>query len=253
MHLGRRSNLFYAGELKKFNRSFHARRCTCGEAAKDCDFWGPLISQEMKYFNRGIDKDISILLFVKNMKSLFFGNSRKLIEEEKAFLENLAIYKEEKNQAVSIMIDSSKSLNRLVMYREMKDLEVYTIYLERDLRANIASFVKRGNGVLNSYLRLKINGALIKRYLSRNKINHIKIKYEDFISQPEETIQNILHKFNIKDEGVSASENETVHLISGNEKTRFRTTTGNYKIDQSANLQDPFSNWQKNILRLLGI
>lgn len=253
MHLGLQAPVFYAGEFKKFNESFKDRTCTCGLAAASCPFWGKIIEEEVSYFSRAIDKDVGIFLVSKSLSALFFGVGKKRIEMESGFYQRMSQRISEIHPEAKYILDSSKSLNRLIMYKSMKNLEIKTIYMERDLRANIASFVKRGEGLITSYFRLKVNKALMKWYMKRYKVNAVKVTLEEFISSPDDTIRKITDHLGIPFEAENHRITPPLHLISGNRKTRFASTSSNFQIDKEVNQQDPFTPRQKRILKWLGV
>ncbi|WP_235297417.1 hypothetical protein [Portibacter marinus] len=253
MHLGLQPAIFYAGEIKKFNLSFHERTCTCGKAAIDCPFWGQIISDHSAYFAEPIEKDIGIQLFYKNIKPFFSRPTSIKKEEESIFLKDLYAIALKNFPQTEFILDSSKSLSRLHLYRSMPNIQVTTIYMERDLRANIASFVKRGKGVLSSYLRLKINKWVMFQYLKRHKIQFLSISLEEFLEHPQGTLTSILEFVGVAESKSELKQTDQLHLISGNRKTRFGSTSSNFKVNKKVNEQDPFTNRQKIILGWLGL
>ena len=241
----------YVGEIKKLDQSFKDRFCTCGEDAERCPFWGPFIVRHQEYFNKPAKSNNGFYRFFSTYKSILTQSSKEEIEYERSFLDDLVIRCLKFNEGTEFIMDSSKSLKRFITLSKMKGIEIYPIFIDRDLRSNLASFVKRGKGLLRSYLRLRINRYLILNHLNKNEIAHVKVNYERFVKHPDETRKNVWNFVGLSEEGFEDVPIIGTHQITGNRKTLLQFPENQAII--KLNEKEPFSPIQKILLRILGL
>ncbi len=246
LHLGNKEGIFHAGEIKHFNRSYKDRNCICGETAEGCPTWGPFIRKEIEYFEKEIMRNDPLSLLRLIFKSMFIGYKHTEISRERDFLASLVELSQN-----SFILDSSKSLHRLIMLRKLEDIELHTIYLERNLRSNIASLVKRGESLMSSFLRVKVNRLLIRRYLRRHQVNYHRVTFEDFLTQPSKVMTDILEYLGLED-SATVFRWEGIHLITGNTRTREKILKRSIEIDPTVNEEEPFTKVQLRLLKILG-
>lgn len=152
--------------------------CSCGQNMQKCGFWG-------KFYEKLMNKNLSLSekydIVIENFND-YFGKD-------------------------SVIIDSSKNISSLKFLSRKDDIELKAIFLIRDVRAysmsywtkfsqkkygiknTITNYIRK-NVVLNFYKWYLANKYIIQ-YLTKNKIDFIKISYEELCFYPEVTLKEI--------------------------------------------------------------
>jgi hypothetical protein len=99
---------------------------------------------------------------------------------------NMALYRAIAAQSeVEILVDASKSPNRLALLLEIPEIELYVVHLVRDGRAVINSY-RRKNwsrwGTYRKWLAVCLACRILNRHAARGWIN---MKYEDLAANPK--------------------------------------------------------------------
>ncbi len=188
-------NLNMADSLQKENKRF----CDLsGKRLTESEFWKDIIEEikrnDLKIFGRQ-GKDKFKLFF-----SLFSPKLSKGSKYDDKKILGLILRKaqEFKGKNVKVLVDSSKSLRRLI-FLSRDDIDLYVVHLVRDPRGHIYSLRKKKKNFLYLFFRwLKLN-CLISLYLKiffpeRKKLN---INYTSFVKDPEKYIEIINQKFGI--------------------------------------------------------
>jgi hypothetical protein len=252
-HLGGLKNVFFAGEIKRYGKRIFSRRCTCGKNTLECEFWSKMINSNSEYFSMSSRNDNILRKAISNFKYILLGPSRKSISIEKKLMQNLYHFTNHTFEKCNYIVDSSKSLNRLIVLKAIPDIEVHTIYLKRNLRDNLASFVKREQNMILNLLRLRINDWLIKWYLKRKSIKHYRMSYEDFVSNQKSTTKDLCDFFKMDSCEEKLNDDLKYHVVSGSSKTR-RSYEDNPRMKiTNMNIDEPFSKHQQKILKILGL
>lgn len=144
------------------------------------------------------------------------------------------IYRKSKknNPNLEYILDSSKSLCRLMYYLQRSDeLDIYPVFIMRDIPALAYSWSKKGreekglverNYLESVFATLQIHiGSLALRDLLNNE-NWSTIDYKKFIKNPKKIINKLNKKLNIsipenKTDLLYAINNSVHHNINGNE------------------------------------
>ena len=170
----------------------------------DCPFWGTVLASvygdsaqsaldqltaELKIFRRQYRKT--------NWKRK--AERTRLAERNRGFLERMSglYHAAAKTADASVVIDSSKSPEIAAALSLTNDLELILVNLIRDPRAIAVSWVKRNNDfgmARKSAERWKQRQLELRQFNNIPGIEFITLRYEDFVSQPQEFLQLILER-----------------------------------------------------------
>ncbi len=207
------------GEMHQFFEHLQEdKKCSCGSELNRCVFWSPILS-ELNYKNHQIVSHVQITSEKErhsNIGKYLFKkktNKRYLEIQEKYFT---AI---SKNTNATWLLDSSKYIARFLLLKRSGALNVKGIYVVRDIRGVINSFNKQVQtpkspmSTIFYYWLINFFGQVV---CALNK-DVIKIKYEDFVSNPEIATNLIYnHVFVRKSRVTLPNEFEIPHIIGGN-------------------------------------
>ncbi|NNF33783.1 MAG: hypothetical protein HKN68_06725 [Saprospiraceae bacterium] len=245
-------DISYLGEIKKMNDSYLNRYCSCGKKAEVCEFWGPIIQRNRGVFSRKEPSDAAWYRLISTWKAIFKISNSKIISDDGRLISDIHNVLSDTKQGEQIILDSSKSLKRYVNLSQISDIEVYPILIERDLRSNLASFVKRGMGFISSYLRIVVNLKMITRYLSRHNIPYFRVRYEVFATNPDKMRTQVLNFVGLGDDVHYEQTIDAFHLLSGSPNT-----IEGFKKSQTIKIhneqKDPFTKIQQRLLKLMGL
>ncbi|GAA4646887.1 sulfotransferase [Pontixanthobacter gangjinensis] len=232
--------------------------CSCKEKLFDCDFWSPHIAVLEKKIleiskRENLKLNNNILLEIRNQ---FIRHKKWEAKESKIYSEiNSTLYFNLSKKEKKVIVDSSKEL----WYAEYLDhtglFDITYIHLVRDLRGVVLSRqrkMKRNEDgkdkmrlnykyLIFDSLRWNFVNWRIKKFLQNRK--YLQIRYEEFLNDPENFLQLIGDRMDIK---VNPSEIlnekkefliEENHVIHGN---KFRFTRGKVKL-----LED--KRWKKEL------
>ena len=216
-------NIHTVGEMHQFlEHVVLSKRCSCGEKLTECTFWSSIVRQ----LNLTEEQLKNALELSSNMEQ--HHNIPKLLLKGKVDNRYVRIQEEifkliAKDNPNKHFLDSSKYIARYLSLKRNKSMNVKGIYVVRDVRGVINSFQKKVQTPRNPistiiyYLAVNVFGELV----CRMDKDVIKVKYEDFIEDPDNTFMKIHnHCFNISDSHLkpitSISEFEMPHIIGGN-------------------------------------
>jgi hypothetical protein len=219
-------DIVFIGELK-IRTWINERSCSCGLPIPSCPFYSDYFTtlNELK-------KSAFKLIRPKSVYSLLYRSHQVISKEAALRMEDLYhsvsgqishLYPEAK-----YLVDSSKSIWFLNAWLHTSAREkMKLIWLRRQLKPNVASFIKRGNGFLYSLGTVLVNNFLTRSFLKRNKLNILELDYNQFYSNYEGVMQSVSSYLNL--EIPSAYQNHhNHHVISGNSGTR-KEFTGQFK------------------------
>ncbi|GAA0872766.1 sulfotransferase [Gangjinia marincola] len=211
-------NIQTVGELHQFfEYYFDNKSCSCGSVLDACMFWKEII-KEIRFSHvsnenyRSIEKKHNHRYILNYLLSNH--NSRDYIKANEEVFSAIR-----KATSSTWMLDSSKYIARYLLLRKSNKNEIKGVFLVRDVRGVIHSFKKKVQtprspfSSLIYYLLINTIGELI----ARMDKNIIKIRYEDFINNPNKTLERIYeHVFNFKETALLSKEIKTPHFIGGN-------------------------------------
>jgi hypothetical protein len=174
--------------------------CSCGAASlQQCDFWSRVNARIMQAEGRCLWE-----LDLQNYRSF-----------DARHAPNVVLFKA--ISAVSgkgIIVDSSKSPNRLSYLLRFDELDIRPIHLVRDPRGQVNSVIAK-HGLFKGILRYEIVQEQIRRRL--RYLPHSIVRYEDLVLQPEQTLCSILEPLGMTFHPRQLAWAEQVkHSIAGN-------------------------------------
>ena len=216
--LGSNPDINFLGEFK-IKTWLRERSCSCGQSIENCTFYGHYFEafNEMK---KNIFEEVrprSVFTLLNKSDAIISKNSIEKLESfyKSINTEVLKLFPEAK-----YIVDSSKSiwlLNAWLHTSVKKDIKI--IWLKRQLKPNLASFLKRGNKFIPALSSLLMNNLLIKKYLKRNRLEYLELNYDDFYEGypgVSKSLSSFL-KIEIPPEYINQRNH---HVISGNSFTR---------------------------------
>ncbi len=219
--LNNHPNIFTIGEMHQFlDYVLEDKDCSCGSKLSQCTFWATILnSLDLSVLQNKNNVELSnssekhhlipFYLLGKNIPPTY----RKIID--------MVFSTIQKKVDKPWILDSSKYISRYLLLRKNKKLNLKGIYLVRDVRGVINSFGKKVQtpkkplSAILYYTLINLSAQWVCWWDKRV----IKIKYEDFVNQPEQTLQILeKHLFNSSN-NVTNLKNETFnipHIIAGN-------------------------------------
>jgi hypothetical protein len=274
--LGQQPDCIAVGELTHiWQRSFLENQlCSCGKRFDECPFWRGVIDVgfgggahlDAKHI-QNLKESVDRYRFIPNMHFVdHFPDYRKRWQELSSIMVDLysAIQSVSGAQCV---VDSSKDPPYLFFLSTIEQIDLHVIHLIRDPRA-----------VAHSWTRKKIRPEVIRteefmpRYsysrsarewviynigtglIQRRNVNYIRIRYEDMIRRPNETIalirektgcsQGFRHTINAK----SVDDLAINHTVSGNP---LRFDRGKIPLKEDDEWMRMMPSWGKALVTLV--
>jgi hypothetical protein len=210
--LGSHPQIVGAGELTELSR--HAwtdnTHCSCGEPLRSCQFWGPVVQSWMpddlpttleSYRRRQVHFEN---LLVMRVMDLGFGRKTefaKYLDDTAGVFDSIV-----RHSGKRIIIDSSKLPSRANALARIGRFELYVVHLVRDGRGVAWSLMKRYKRDVKAGLQrellpkspLRTGLRWIIVNLASERLRHIvgpdryiRVRYEDFVSDPASTLKQV--------------------------------------------------------------
>jgi len=263
-HLGSSAQAFFVGELKYFwNRGLVKNyECTCGEKVDNCSFWKHVINEYLESFP-DIDREIISKEFREFEKIKNYFNLKKIKENkgDEAYIQFLAKYlkhNEKLYEAIAkvsgknILVDISRIPGRLLALSFSDKFEIYPVYLMRDPRGVLNSFVQADMRYYGENRHSNLKQLVTWNANTFFSIKHIKnlslgkflfILYSDYVKNPDREL-NQLHEilngnWNSQMNNGKVSINlDPGHVFAGN---RSRLVSGNVTISEDTKWRQQLS------------
>lgn len=222
----------------------HPKRCSCGAKADACSYWTSIgehlsVSEGNDWMHeyKNLQKKYESLRNIPRLLRNKNGNKSNAFltyeRQTKALFEAIAQVSGKK-----IIVDASKTPARALALSRFQGIDLVTIHLVRDGRAVAWSRMKKqsrrdgarapseqhaaGYTVLCKWI---IVNMLCEWVTRRIGTRCIRLRYEDFVSSPAETLNSIGETANIDYQCVvdGISNHETIdfgHIVSGNRVRR---------------------------------
>lgn len=226
---------FSVGGLRYLDRYFNGEPGAIeddqGKKAANSFFWADFYKNKEKYL---CPKVVEPTLSFKNRLHLLIKGVPSIVPHR---YKDEVLYQDIRKKAelvtgkkVHTIIDSSKTLARLIEVRETAGVDVYVIYLVRDVRGVVNSNRKHGKSVLRSIQYWLTDNIYITRYLrsSCSSQKYRKIRYEQLVQNPDAVIREINSWLGVsigKDFLVSKINDQKSYRFAGN-LMRHKTFTG---------------------------
>tara|TARA_B110000967_G_C18898049_1_gene572298 strand:- start:1053 stop:1916 length:864 start_codon:yes stop_codon:yes gene_type:complete len=219
--LNNHPKIYTIGEMHQFlDYLLEDKDCSCGEYLSQCPFW----SSVMK------NLDVSIL---KNKYNVDLSNNLEKHRLIPLYLMGKPIHPKYREMTDMVfgaiqskvekpwILDSSKYNSRYLLLRKNKRINLKGIYLVRDVRGVINSFGKNVQTPKKPLLAI-LYYSLINfwsQWICFFDKRIIKIRYEDFVNEPDKMIQKIEQHLFESTHKISNLTNEIFeipHIIAGN-------------------------------------
>jgi len=185
------------------------QRCGCGEPFNDCAFWSAVTREAFGSVDRSTASEMARLLRkadrVWRMSRLGYGKlgrwtSGEHLSEVRQLLSRLYTAMQ-KVSGASVIVDSSKSPSYGYLLSLTPGIQVHLVHLVRDCRGVAFSRLRR-NAL--GELHWKSENLLVAKtaleWAAVNGLSHLLklalpytlVKYEDFVSDPQQTLQRIV-------------------------------------------------------------
>jgi len=221
------SSIHTSGELHQFYTYLKDRStCSCGASINDCEYWS-LILKDLNLSTKEIytfEKKQNNEEFHRYIPFILLGKkpSKDYISSQENLFTSLT-----KNNDKNWILDSSKYIARFLLLNQIPSLNIKGIYVVRDVRGVINSFNKQVQtpkkpiSTIFYYLLTNFFGQLIC-WLNKDVV---KLKYEEFIENPQATIDQIYNKLLGYNHGAISLEDNFIipHIIGGNRLKRNKT------------------------------
>jgi hypothetical protein len=244
--LGQAPGFFSLGETQfVWDRSLRDNRlCGCGKPFRDCEVWGPVADEvladlspdEIEEMVRVRDGLGSLRLLARSRRG-----ARGVTPELRRYVDRLErLYRAVRRvTGCRVQIDSSKSPSHGYVLDRMSGVDLRVVHMVRNPRAVAFSWQKRkvydASGDEPMYmarLSLRKSGLmwlgwnLVSELLWRRRSNYRRLRYEDFVDRPRETLEEILATLGADGAELPFTDSHTVeldanHCLAGN-PGRFR-------------------------------
>jgi hypothetical protein len=235
--LGEIDGFFSAGELFYISHQLGVdARCGCARRLSDCATWSRILETFVEDGRRTLEqirpqdawllaRYLPILLFHK-----YRGASPRALDDYKQALGDLYRAIQAATQC-RVIVDASKSPSYAHLLDTAQAIDLHILHLIRDPRATAYSWRRKVNRLNMHPLKFGLlwtywNSAI--HHLWRHEPGrYLAVRYEDFVSHPQEVIRRIAELVGESADDLSFISNHLVrlsanHTVAGNEG-RFRT------------------------------
>jgi hypothetical protein len=273
--LGNHPKILGAGEISELARNAWAQNayCSCGAGLQQCEFWNATT-------NNWLQGDIAAKISDYKKYQIYFENELTirgvalgvlLGRKFKAYAEKTeSLYREIARQSgQDVIVDSSKVPSRAMALARMQGIDLYIVHMVRDGRGVAWSLMKsykkdmkaglQRDIVPKSPIRTGLRWSMVNMAAEKLKSavggdRYLRVRYEDFVTNPVETMDAIgkLTGLNLSDVGHNLQVGGAVkpqHQLAGN---RLRMSSSIKVERDEAWLSQMPSRDQRNFNSLFG-
>lgn len=224
------------------------RLCGCGTPFRDCETWRGVLEDAFGGID-GVDPHRMIRLQRRGTRArhipLMLGgraSARSLASHLGEYPRNLGLlYRAiQRRSGARVVIDSSKLPTYGYVVGRLPDVDLHVVHMVRDPRATAYSWLRkkslpdRGDGAymqrqgpFKASLLWNLWNVMPEAFWRRARDRYIRVRYEDFVRQPRETVERIVAMTGERPEGLpfvseTAVELGVTHTVAGN-PSRFQT------------------------------
>jgi len=251
--LGTSPEIHVAGEIKFYNEhkildhpmwNYIENVCMCGEDANDCPFWKEVelqVDGELNIFHYSSLTD-KFLTALKILWPFYHIQKTTQANDDYELFKMLDIEARKRKLDVKYILDSSKSVARLMHLHTHPQLDVKVIFLVRDGRAYVNSYAKAYRQGFFSWIgQWIINNFLTLRYLKKEKIDFYYLSYNALCLETELQLTAIGEKFNFRvpDNYVQLVNDMEYHIRAGNPSRSSLNNFSGLEIDEKWRYEMP--------------
>ena len=232
--LGEIDGFFYGGELRNIwsHSLIDNKLCSCNVLSQECSIWSEVFTKAFNGYQIDALKMrdlISLGMRTRLVPLTFVGWGKEILKNRlKECIENLRrLYLSIQSvTGCSVIVDSTKASPYLYLLEMIDEIDLYVVHLIRDSRAVAYSWKrkklqpeKKDKAVyMKQYTNLKGSISWNVRNLTAEVFSksfpgkYMKLRYEDFIEKPKESVQTILNFVNEKRNSLPFVDEHTVKL-----------------------------------------
>jgi hypothetical protein len=246
--LGQYDGFFAGGELCYLWSAFGTNRaCACGQHFLECKVWKPVFCEAFGSLDRIDAPEWRRLLQTVRLwhyPTLLNENGRrKLSKQIQPYLDSmLKVYQSiRKVTGCRMIVETSKDIHHGMLFGRYPELEHYTLHVIRDSRGVGYARVKRKKSMIGGAVNWLIFNSIHERLGQQHPERYLRIRYEDFVREPQATVQKILDMlpFSHLDKPIFTGHHtvhlEPTHNIAGNHKVRRLTGPVQIRTDDEWN------------------
>ena len=198
--------------------------CSCGSPLSKCEFWSKLPNELHKFKSHEF---INQQTTFESHKAVFpYLLKKQLIPVDSEYAKaNSALFSQLNSLGIDTVLDSAKYVGRALALHQNADVDLRVIYMMRDPRGVAYSFsknVQTQKGAISTcfyYWSINLLAMLAHVFVLRKKV--LKIRYEDILSKPSETLDKIaLHTDvdlnDVKTKILNSEGFDVGHIVGGN-------------------------------------
>lgn len=207
--------------------------CSCARQVDACTVWGPLLAELRRECGGDFDKaSLMRLRFLPSLRRRLHRPSfRRRVHAQEAILASAYRFLEERYPG-TVFVDSTKHPVASLLLASVDEIDLYVLHIVRHPYAFIQS-----RGKSKGYLRPMSTGKattvwalsnLAGEWLAPTFPAYRKVRYEDFVSDPDEVVQSIV-RWILGEKGPDVNIGMGVplpeeHLLAGNPDKLERDT-----------------------------
>ncbi|MEX0918567.1 MAG: sulfotransferase [Candidatus Paceibacterota bacterium] len=210
------------GEIHTFKKDSQVR-CACGKAVQECRRWAPIINQ-VAVSPCGLKTKLKTKVeHFLNLDVYRYNNCPDVLIDKDAYIKtNEALFDEIlKREEGQIIVDSSKSIERVELLSLSDKIEPIIVHLVRDTRAVTWSYMrkyKKKRHYLFIWLSHNIKIELLKY---RVRAPAILVGYSEIVRQPQKTIDRIIRLAGLQPQDIIGEYQTVPHHQFGGNGMRF--------------------------------
>lgn len=211
--IGQQGGVFAAGEVTALPRHVwhNDEFCACREPVSDCEFWGPVVRRwqegrddnAVPVFGNLLARTEYLFSPARFLSRFRTSNKFRSFEEQTgALFAQIA-----QESGADIIVDSSKLPGRAASMMAIPGLEIYLVHVVRDGRGVAWSMMKPYSVQVEAgiqkelkakplwftaarWLMVNLATEILRLRLPRDR--SIRVRYEDFVADPEATVKQIM-------------------------------------------------------------
>lgn len=275
-HLGNSQEAFFVGELKYFwDRGLLKNyECTCGKKVDSCNFWKNVIDEYLEFFpsidKKSISNEFRKFEKLKNYFKLKKFEENKVDNTFKLLLDKYLEHNEKLYEIIAkvsgknTLVDISRIPGRLLALSFSNKIELYPVYLMRDPRGVLNSFVQADNryygenrhSILKQLITWNANTFFSIKHIKKLRVEKfLFVLYSDYVRNPKREFKQLDELFNndfnneVKN-GKVLINLEPGHVFAGN---RSRLQSGNVTITEDTKWKQQLSRLNKVLASVISL
>ncbi|MEO1299650.1 MAG: sulfotransferase [Cyanobacteria bacterium J06636_16] len=237
------------------------RSCTCGTTFHNCEVWQKVLDYGFGGINN-LNASRLIELLQKSRKYIAIEHVSpvpiKTPSEVYQYLDNLLkLYRAIQSvTGCRVIVDSTKASWYGAALKRISDIDIYTLHITRDPRGVCHSLKRRKQqgepecqwyNPLHASLAWMLKNSAVESFLSKPKQKYMRMKFEDFVLSPKESVQSVLDMMdevcpNLPFVEKDAVQMKTDHIFTGSPSSRSDVGNVQLKLDErwkeNMNLRD---------------